>query len=219
MTWNPLRTRRLLVRLALLFAIGQVIAVLGVLFALPAMKTISTGPVLIIGLVFADLVILAVFSGWIIQGSVTSPLERLSADVHRIADGDFRYRIGDMHRVELLGICDSVNRLADRLIADQLLLAENVQSLEDTNRELLLVRDQVVRTARLASVGTLAAGIAHEVGNPLGAIIGFVDVARARVEKAGGDVELLDAIRRRGETDRSDCAGSPRLRPALRPGE
>ncbi|MDA0330211.1 MAG: ATP-binding protein [Gemmatimonadetes bacterium] len=202
MTWNPLRTRRLLVRLALLFALGQVIAVLGVLFALPAMKTISTGPVLIIGLVFADLVILAVFSGWIIQGSVTSPLERLSADVHRIADGDFHHRIGDLHRDELLGLRDSVNRLADRLIADQLLLADNVQSLEDTNRELLLVRDQVVRTARLASVGTLAAGIAHEVGNPLGAIIGFVDVARARVEKAGGDVELLDAIR--GEAKRID---------------
>jgi two-component system NtrC family sensor kinase len=51
----------------------------------------------------------------------------------------------------------------------------------------------------MASVGTLAAGIAHEVGNPLGAIMGFVDVARARVERDGGDVELLDSIRSEAE--------------------
>ena len=43
---------------------------------------------------------------------------------------------------------DSINRLTDRLIADRRMLAENVKSLEDTNRELHLVRDQVVRSAR-----------------------------------------------------------------------
>ena len=53
----------------------------------------------------------------------------------------------------------------------------------------------MVQAARLASVGTLAAGIAHEVGNPLGAIMAFVDVAKSRMEKAGGDTELLDSIR------------------------
>jgi len=195
LSWDPLRARRLLVRLALLFAVGQVIAVLGVVFALPAMRSPTAGPFMVMGLVAVDLVILVVFSGWIIKGSVSSPLQKLSAEVLRISDGDYHHRIGDTHRPELREIRESVNKLADRLIADQELLSENVQSLEDTNRELLVASDQVVRSARLASVGTLAAGIAHEVGNPLGAIIGFVDVARARVEKAGGDTEILDAIR------------------------
>lgn len=81
-------------------------------------------------------------------------------------------------------------------------LAENIQSLDRTNRELRAARDQVVHSARLASVGTLAAGIAHEVGNPLGAIIGFVDVARGRAKKGGEDTELLDSIR--GEAGRID---------------
>ncbi len=202
LTWGSLRARRLLVRLALVFAMVQLLSVIGVVFALPAMRSLTAGPVLIIVLVGLDLGILVVFAGWIIQGSVSVPIERLSADVHRIADGDYHYRIGTTHRIELREIRESVNRLADRLIADQELLAENVQSLEATNRELHLVRDQVIRSARLASVGTLAAGIAHEVGNPLGAIIGFADVARARVEKSGGDVEILDAIR--GEAKRID---------------
>jgi two-component system NtrC family sensor kinase len=195
LSWDSLRARRLLVRLALLFALGQAITVLGVVFALPAMRSLTVGPLLVIVFVGLDLLILVVFSGWIIRGSVSTPLQKLSTEVLRIADGDYHHRIGDTHRPELREISESVNRLADRLIADQELLSENVQSLEDTNRELLEARDQVVRSARLASVGTLAAGIAHEVGNPLGAVIGFVDVARGRVEKAGGDTEILDAIR------------------------
>jgi C4-dicarboxylate-specific signal transduction histidine kinase len=119
----------------------------------------------------------------------------LASDVQRIADGDYHHRVGDPHRPELREIRDSVNRLADRLIADQRLLAANIRSLEETNRELVSVRDQMVQSARLASVGTLASGIAHEVGNPLGAVIAFVDVARMRAERAGEDTEILDSIR------------------------
>jgi C4-dicarboxylate-specific signal transduction histidine kinase len=103
--------------------------------------------------------------------------------------------VGETHRVELRRIRDSVNRLADRLIADRRLLAENVESLQQTNEELVILRDQMIHSARLASVGTLAAGIAHEVGNPLGAITAFVDVARNRAHKHGGETEILDSIR------------------------
>jgi signal transduction histidine kinase len=100
-----------------------------------------------------------------------------------------------MSSQELASIEESVNTMADRLVQDRRLLAENVQSLELSNRELVEARDQVLRSARLASVGALAAGIAHEVGNPLGAILGYIDVARARGEKAGEDTVLLEALR------------------------
>ncbi len=90
--------------------------------------------------------------------------------------------------------------LARRWMApDRDLLERNVASLEDTNRELVEARAEIVRAARLASVGTLAAGIAHEVGNPLGAILGYVDVARARARREERDPEILDAIRAEAE--------------------
>jgi hypothetical protein len=189
------RSRRLIVRLALIFAVAQAVAVAGVLLTLPPMQERPVVPPLVLTLLAVDLGLLVVLSGWIIQGSVSSPLDRLAADVQRIADGDYRHRIGDLRRAELEEIRESVNRLADRLITDQRLLAGNIESLDETNRQLRAARDQVVRSARLASVGTLAAGIAHEVGNPLGAILGFVDVAKARVQREGGDTELLDSIR------------------------
>jgi two-component system, NtrC family, sensor kinase len=90
--------------------------------------------------------------------------------------------------------------LARRCLApDRDLLERNVASLEDTNRELIEARAEIVRAARLASVGTLAAGIAHEIGNPLGAILGYVDVARGRARREERDTEILDAIRDEAE--------------------
>jgi two-component system NtrC family sensor kinase len=198
-TANTLLVRRILVRLALLFAVAQVIAAAGVLFALPALRMSGLGAALLVLLGVVDLVLLSIFATWIIRDAISASTEQLATDVHRIADGDYHHRVGDPQRGELKPIRDSVNRLADRLIADRKLLAANVRSLEETNRELVVLRDQMVHSARLASVGTLAAGIAHEVGNPLGAIIAFVDVAKARVSQAGGDTELLNSIRSEAE--------------------
>ncbi len=195
MTRNPLQHRRLVVRLALLFALAQLLLLAALASGLPLPRGLRPGPAAMIALMVVDLVILSVFAGWMIWGSISAPLVRLSRDVQRIADGDYHHRIGKTGRIELREIRDSVNRLADRLIADQRSLAENVESLEASNRGLFEARDEVVRSARLASVGTLAAGIAHEVGNPLGAIMAYVDVAASRAQKAGGDTEILDSIR------------------------
>jgi two-component system NtrC family sensor kinase len=122
-------------------------------------------------------------------------IHRLTDDVLRIASGEQVHRIDPSTEPELRRLAEGVNLLADRMVEDRRLLADNIASLEQTNRELRAARDQVIRSARLASVGTLAAGIAHEVGNPLGAILGFVDVALARSGEEGRDSELLDAIR------------------------
>lgn len=191
--------RRLVVRLAILFALVQAMAVAGVYFAVPSMAGFVSTPTLTVFLLGVDLALLVVFSGWLVSASVETSVGRLAKDVQRIGDGDYHHRVRDPVRPELREIQASVNRLADRLIADQRLLAENIESLEVTNRELRHARDQVVQAARMASVGTLAAGIAHEVGNPLGAIMGFVDVARGRVAREGGDPDILDSIRREAE--------------------
>jgi hypothetical protein len=191
---TPLR-RELLLSFGVLFAGAVLLAGLGLAFLTPVLASPGEGVLFIIVLVVADLGVLFVFGSALLTRTLFSPMERLAADARRIGEGDYHYRIPAIERLELDQIRESVNAMADRLITEQRLLAENVDSLDRTNEELVLARDQVVQAARLASVGTLAAGIAHEVGNPLGAIMAFVDVAKSRIERTGGDTELLDSIR------------------------
>lgn len=191
---TPLR-RELLTAFSVLFAGAVLLASAGLAFLLPALTTPGEAILAVATLVAAVLGGLFLFGGVMIGRALVRPLDRLGAEVRAIADGEWSARVTPFEIVELEDVRDSVNAMADRLIADQMLLAENVASLERTNRELVEARDQVVHAARLASVGTLAAGIAHEVGNPLGAIMAYVDVARKRTADAGGDTDLLDSIR------------------------
>ncbi|RMH11236.1 MAG: HAMP domain-containing protein, partial [Gemmatimonadetes bacterium] len=191
---SPLR-RDLLVSFGVIFAEAILILGVALLFVIPQAETPAEVTFFVLVLMGVDLVLFLAYGGWYLRRHFVRPVERLVEDVQRIARGDYQHRVSPSRALELAQIGESVNAMADRLILDKAMLADNVASLEATNRELVEARNQVIQAARLASVGTLAAGIAHEVGNPLGAIVGYVDVARGRLERAGQDTELLDAIR------------------------
>lgn len=191
---TPLR-RELLVAFGVLFAGGILVAAMGMAFLLPLMDSALEAFFYILSLLLGDLLVVAFFGRILIGKALLEPMDRLVEDVRAIASGAFEHRIQTPGARELQSVADSVNALAERLIQDQESLAANIRSLDKTNRALVEARAQVVRAARMASTGTLASGIAHELGNPLGALLAYVDVARSRAEGRGRETELLDSIR------------------------
>ena len=180
--------QELITAFTLVFAGALLVAVVGVRL----ISTATTDPNLaftyIAALIVADLIIFLMFGRRLIRDRVLQPIDEVVGGVESIAGGEVEVRVATDGPEELSRLAGSVNEMAESLISHQLDLAENIRSLEETNRELTRARNELVQAEKMASVGRLSAGIAHEVGNPLGAIMGYLGVARKRSDPDTADL-------------------------------
>ncbi len=144
--------------------------------------------------------VLAAFGGALLRRRVVRPVEDLRAATARIAAGGFGEEVRTDAPRELVELAGSLNVLSRALEAYRARTAEQLERLAAANDELRAAQDALVRTEKLASVGQLAAGLAHELGNPLAAVRGYVDLLRM---DAAPDSTQADALRRcRDEVER-----------------
>ena len=152
-------------------------------------------------------VLLAGTLGWLVVG----PVSRLRSAVNRIAGGDLTTPVPQPRggAEELRGLALDTERMRDQMRAATEGLEEQVQrkteDLEETLKqrtqaleELSTTRDRLVQTAKMAGLGTLAGGVAHEFNNLLGGILGCLESARAGSDDAAV-VEDLDVAHRTTE--------------------
>src|SRR5213594_766443 len=132
---------------------------------------------LVMALVALEVGVFVVFGRHLVTRLVLRPLQHLMSAADQVADGDLNARAPDGETRDFATLAARLNRMTDHLLDAQ---------------------GQLVRSEKLASIGRLAAGIAHEVGNPLGAIGTYVEVLRRR----GADPEVISGVTR--ELDRLD---------------
>jgi signal transduction histidine kinase len=119
---------------------------------------------------------LGVFTYFALTRLIVRPVDDLVAAADRVASGARTLRAPRTGARELLDLGASVRAMAEKLIAEEAALLLKIDELTDTTQRLTETQAQLVRSERLASVGRLAAGLAHEIGNPLAALIGMQDL-------------------------------------------
>ncbi len=97
----------------------------------------------------------------------------------------------------LFGMVSVFTQITKHLSSKQQRLEEYVLSLEKANENLRKTKKELHVSEKLASLGYLAAGIAHEIGNPLGSVLGYIEI----LQKATIDHEKGQDILRRIEKD------------------
>ena len=99
-----------------------------------------------------------------LAGRISAPLRRLEEAMHRVAEGDFSAAApGPTHDAEIASLAASFTQMRDRLKDAMISLELAVENLHDK-------QEQLVEVEKLASLGRVAAGVAHEMNNPLAVI-------------------------------------------------
>lgn len=162
-----------------------------------------------VGLLFVLAVIVAAFVSLRLARHVAHPVERMHGTMSAIESGQAAARVGLPHPAEadeLAELAAHFDRLLDRLAEQTEALqrwgreldskvAERTKELAAANQTLRSAQQRLVMSEKLAAIGQLAAGVAHEINNPVAVIQGNLDVLRetlgAAAEPAMDEIRLI----------------------------
>ena len=117
---------------------------------------------------------------------VFRPLRLLGHGSRRVAAGDFGFRVRLDSRDEMAELGAALNDMTERF--------EEIR--DDLDRQVQLRSREVIRSEQLASVGFLAAGVAHEINNPLASIAMCAESLEGRLDSLPADGDDAAVVRR-----------------------
>ncbi len=152
-------------------------------------------------------VLIAVVSGIFVWRVVHIPVKKLTAGTNRLASGELGYQLNIVSRDELGELALSFNQMS-RQLREAREEADNwAQTLEarveDKTRELKHAHQAVMQSEKMASIGKLAATVAHEINNPLAGILTYAKLLRKWLDRDGWSAERRDEVR--GSLELIEC--------------
>lgn len=185
-----------------------VLGVLDIVYPLDKIEhTLRSNTYTIFGLSFGFIVLAGFLVAYLVHRMIYLPLKDLESGADKLASGDLENRIPIRSKDEFGQLASSFNSMTDALRKSHDELEDWGKTLEqkvdEATRELHKAQAESARSEKLASVGLLAAGIAHELNNPLTGVLTFSHLVRKNLPDGSPDAEDLDLVIR--ETKRCAC--------------
>jgi signal transduction histidine kinase len=151
-----------------------------------------------------NLIMLTAAGVYSISNIAVKPVQRMAKRAEEFREEDELFFLHGGRENEFDKLSKALNRLLKRISEDREKLQEGIRSLEKVNMELKRAEKDVVRAEKMASVGRLSSGIAHEIGNPIGIVQGYLDLLKQNdvsnekkkeyLRRAGDEINRIDAI-------------------------
>ena len=125
-------------------------------------------------------VLISLLTGLLVWRLAGVPLQMLQRGTERLASGDLGFRIPVQSQDEIGDLASSFNAMSEELAEAHNTLEARV---EQKTRELTVAHQQMLQAERLASIGKLAAVVAHEINNPLSGILVYAKLLRKWIDR------------------------------------
>jgi signal transduction histidine kinase len=135
--------------------------------------------------------VLVGFGIYLLNRTVVRPVRRLQHGTQLVGAGNLDQFLPVEGPREIAELAGSFNTMLTALKESRKKTEGTIDSLRQTYEDLRRTRDELIQSERMASVGHLAAGMAHEIGNPLGAVVGYLELVRSELP-AGREKEILE---------------------------
>ena len=133
-------------------------------------------------------VVLALFAVYLLNRTIVKPIRQLH-QATTFAAGGILAPVGvPTGPGEIRELAESFNHMVGALSDSRAEKEEYIASLEASNTALAQAKDDLIRSEKLATVGHLAAGMAHEIGNPLAAVIGYLNLLHSDLSGEKQDI-------------------------------
>lgn len=179
-TWGVFwQQSRHLILAAPIFRKGRIVVSASVVIPLEKIYTsLRQTQYIIFTYIFINTIVLTLVGLYRLSRLTVKPLQRLvkRADEYR-EDDEFIF-LSEKEDNEFNKLSRALNSMLAHIAADKETLRMTVKSLEKANLDLKQAQQDVIRAEKLTSVGRLSAGIAHEIGNPIGIIGGYLELLK-----------------------------------------
>lgn len=142
------------------------------------------------GILLTSAVVISAIFGFLIWTMVYRPVHELRQGTRHVALGELDYRIRTTSRDEIGDLASSFNHMTEELRRAKAEITEWTDTLErrveEKTAELQRAHQRMVKIERMASMGQLAAIVAHEINNPLAGILTYARLLRKKVDRSVG---------------------------------
>ncbi len=150
--------------------------------------------VIVLMITAITVVLIVILLNYMLKKTVVTPLKGITSDIEKIKKGKKSHIDGNFYS-EYRYLVNNFNELLNIIDQQKLQLAKKIDELYKLNHTIYEYNKEMIKYEKLISIGELSAGIAHEIGNPLNNIQGYLSLLK-RHPSISGHHEIFDYLRR-----------------------